>query len=210
MSLVSSPSTLEIGKPAPRFAAEAYIKGNFRPLTSEHLKGKYVVLFFYPYNYTHICTNELIAFQKIYSKFAKSNTVVVGCSVDSKYSHMNWSKTPLHDAGLVELEFPLLADTDKEIARRYNSLIDYGKHKGVAMRSTFIIDAKGVLRHMSYNDVDIERNIEEILRLVQAFQFADENGELCPAKWKKKGDKTLRDGHQEKQTIEYFNQIHGK
>ena len=192
MSLVSEYPALQIGKPAPRFAAEAYINGVFRPLTSEHLRGKYVVLFFYPYNYTHICTNELIAIQKIYSKFAKSNTVVLGCSVDSKYSHMNWSKTPLHDAGLTELEFPLLADSEREIALRYNSVIDFGKHKGVAMRSTFIIDSKGILRHMSCNDIAIERNAEEILRLVQAFQFVDENGELCPAKWRKKGDPTLK------------------
>jgi peroxiredoxin (alkyl hydroperoxide reductase subunit C) len=210
MSALNNPLVLEIGKPAPRFAAEAYIKGKFRPLTSEHLRDKYIVLFFYPYNYTHICTSELMAFQKIYSKFAKCNTVVVGCSVDSKYSHMNWSKTPLHDAGLAELEFPLLADIDKEITKSYNSLMDFGRHEGTAMRSTFIIDTKGILRHMSYNDIAIERNAEEILRLVQAFQHFDENGELCPAKWRKKGDKTLKGGHDEKETVEYFTKVHGK
>ncbi len=199
-----------IGKSAPKIQAEAYLKGKFIPINTDDYSGKYVVLFFYPLDFTFVCPTEILNFNEFASQFESNNAVLLGCSVDSKFSHMKWCQTPLEKGGLVDLEFPLIADITKDISKAYKSLIEFGGDKGVALRSTFIIDGNGILRHMSFNDLPVGRNIEEILRLVQAFQYADENGEVCPSKWKKKGDKTMKPSHDAKITEDYFKNAHGK
>jgi len=202
--------SLTIGKPAPRFQGEAYLKGKFVPIDSDNYRGKYVVLFFYPLDFTFVCPTEILTFNEHASQFEANNTVLIGCSVDSKFSHMKWCQTPLEKGGLVDLDFPLLSDISKDITKAYQSLIEHGGDKGIALRSTFIIDTNGILRQMSFNDLPVGRNVEEVLRLVQAFQYADENGEVCPSKWKKRGDKTMQPTHDSKITEEYFKNAHGK
>ena len=202
--------TLFVGKPAPKFIGEAYHNGKFVHINSDDYAGKYVVLFFYPLDFTFVCPTELLSFDDHVSEFESVNTVLIGCSVDSKFSHMRWSQTPLEKGGLRELKYPLLSDISKHIGHSYHSLIDCGDDKGVTVRSTFIIDGKGILRHMSFNDLPVGRNVEEIVRLVKAFQYVDENGEVCPAKWTKKGDPTMKPCHESKETEEYFKNQLGK
>ena len=201
---------LKIGKPAPSFSTKAYLKGNFVDVKLEDYKGKYVVLFFYPLNFTFVCPTEIISFDDHNTELQASNTVLLGCSVDSVFSHMRWCQTPLEKGGLKDLSFPLLSDVSKQICQAYHSMIDSGENNGVALRSTFIIDANGVLRHMSFNDLPVGRNVGELVRLVKAFQYVDEFGEVCPSKWTKKGDPTMKPSHESKKTEEYFASQHGK
>ena len=207
---MSNCQNLFVGKPAPKFSGDAYHNGKFVNINSEDYAGKYVVLFFYPLDFTFVCPTELLSFDDNATAFESNNTVLIGCSVDSKFSHMRWSQTPLEKGGLRELKYPLLSDISRQIATDFKSLIDCGNDKGVTLRSTFIIDGKGVLRHMSYNDLPVGRNVEEIVRLVKAFQYVDEHGEVCPAKWAKKGDPTMKASHESKETEEYFKNQHGK
>ena len=157
-------------------------------------------------DFTFVCPTEILSFSEAQSEFEKLNCQVLGCSVDSKFVHMKWVNTPKKHGGLGEIKIPLLADINKEIAKSYNCLINEGDDRGVALRATFIIDPKGVLRVMSYNDLPIGRNIDEVLRLVSAVKFTDENGEVCPAKWKKKGDPTMKPSHNADETKKYFDQ----
>ena len=207
---MSTCTDLFIGKPAPSFEGKAYFQGKFVDLKLEDYAGKYVVLFFYPLDFTFVCPTELLSFDDHNDELAANKTVLIGCSVDSQFSHMRWCQTPLEKGGLRELKYPLLSDLSKEIGKKYNSLITCGPNNGVTLRSTFIIDGKGVLRHMSYNDLPVGRNVNEIVRLVQAFQYVDENGEVCPSKWTKKGDPTMKGSHEAKETEEYWKNQHGK
>ena len=202
--------TLCIGKPAPRFEGEAYFKGKFLSIDSDAYRGKYLVLFFYPLDFTFVCPTEILTFNENARNFESNNAMLIGCSVDSKFSHMKWCQAPLEKGGLVELDFPLLSDITKDICKSYRCLMEFGPNRGVSLRATFIIDTKGILRHMSYNDLSVGRSIDEILRLVQAFQYSDENGDVCPSKWKKKGDKTMKPTHDSKVTEDYFKNTHGK
>ena len=193
-----------IGKPAPYFEADAFHKSDFKRVTLDDFKGKYVVLFFWPLDFTFVCPTEIISFGEKNADFEANNTVLVGCSIDSKFVHMRWNLMPKKQGGLGNIEIPMLSDITKEISRAYRCLIEDGPNAGVALRATFIIDGNGILRHMSYNDLPVGRNVEEVLRLVQAFQYSDEHGEVCPATWKKKGDKTMKPSHNDEMTKNYF------
>jgi len=139
-----------------------------------------VVLFFYPLDFTFVCPTEIIAFNDAVSKFKEINTELLGVSVDSQFTHLAWINTPRKQGGLGHLEIPLIADVTKEISKKYGVLIE---EAGIALRGLFIIDENGKLRSMIVNDLPVGRSVEETLRLVNAFQFTDKHGEVCPANW---------------------------
>jgi alkyl hydroperoxide reductase subunit AhpC len=146
-----------------------------------------LVLFFYPLDFTFVCPTELIAFSERVKEFEALNCAVVGASVDSKFSHLAWTQQPRKKGGLGGLNYPLLADLTKKISSDFGVLIE---KDGIALRGTFIIDPKGTVRHIQINDLGVGRSVDETLRLLEGFQFADEHGEVCPAGWKK-GEKTI-------------------
>ncbi len=177
-----------VGKKAPEFKATAAIAGDFKEITLSSLRGKHVVLFFYPLDFTFVCPTELHAFQEKLGQFHKLNTEVIGCSVDSHFSHNAWLKTPLSQGGIEGVKYPILADINKTIARDYDVLLP---DAGIALRGTFLIDKEGIVRHQSVNDLPLGRNVDEMLRLVEALQFHEQHGEVCPANWKK-GEKSMK------------------
>ena len=195
---------VELGKDAPDFSGEAYFKGKFEKLSKASFEGKYLTLVFYPLDFSFVCPTELLAFNELVPAFDAAGCKLLGCSVDSVHAHKQWTSVPPALGGIGELDFPLLSDLSHTIARAYNALCTHGQHEGVSYRATFIIDGKGVLRHMSYQDFTAGRSAEETLRLVQALRYADENGEVCPAKWKRAGDPTLVGDHNAQKTREYF------
>jgi peroxiredoxin (alkyl hydroperoxide reductase subunit C) len=167
-----------VTKKAPDFTTEAVVgDGDFKTISLADFKGKYVVLFFYPADFTFICPTEIQEFSRRHKEFTEANAVILGCSTDSKHSHKAWIKN-----GLGALNHPLLADFTKTIARDYGALLD----DGTALRATFIIDPDGIVQHASYNADLLGRSVSETLRLVQAVQ----TGERCPVEWKP-GVKTL-------------------
>jgi alkyl hydroperoxide reductase subunit AhpC len=168
---------IQIGKPAPEFTAQAVVDGQVKEVSLKDYKGKWVVLFFYPLDFTFVCPTEIQGFDMKYDEFVKANCQVLGASVDSVYSHMDWMK----DLG--QLKFPLISDMTKRISRDYGILLE---EKGISFRGAFIIDPEGILRSYTVNDLSVGRNVEEVIRIVQAFQ----TGELCPVGWKP-GEKTL-------------------
>ncbi len=177
-----------VGKPAPEFKATAVVNGDFKEVKLSDYRGKYVVLFFYPLDFTFVCPTELHAFQDKLEHFKKLNTEVLGVSVDSQFSHLAWLNTKREDGGIEGCKYPLVSDINKTIARDFDVLIPEG---GVALRGTFLIDKSGVVRHQTVNDLPLGRNIDEYLRLVEALQFSEEHGEVCPANWKK-GEKSMK------------------
>merc|ERR1712002_474444 len=170
-----------IQKPAPNFEGTAVVDNDFKQIKLADYKGKYLVLFFYPLDFTFICPTEIIAFSDRVEEFRKINCEVVACSTDSHFSHLAWINTSRKQGGLGEMKIPLLADKNLDIARRYGCLIE---EEGIAFRGLYIIDAKGILRQITVNDLPVGRDVDETLRLLQAFQFTDEHGEVCPAGWK--------------------------
>ncbi len=173
-----------IQKPAPEFTADAVVDGDFKSISLSDYKGKWVYLFFYPLDFTFVCPTEIIAFSEAVERFGKLNTQVLGCSVDSKFSHLRFAETPRNQGGLGGCNYPLLSDMNKEIARAYDVLLD----GGVALRGSFIIDPQGTLRQATVNDLPVGRNVDEALRLIEAFQFTEEHGEVCPAGWTEGAD----------------------
>lgn len=173
-----------ISKLAPEFKGQAVINGHFKDIQLSDYKGKYVVLFFYPLDFTFVCPTELIAFNEKLEEFQKLNTEIIGCSTDSVYSHLAWINTPRKQGGLGGLKYPLLSDFSKEISRRYGILID--DNGGVALRGLFIIDREQNLRQITINDLPVGRSVDEVLRLIKAYQFVEEHGEVCPANWNEK------------------------
>jgi len=170
-----------VGKQAPDFTAEAVMPdGSFSELTLSDFKGKYVVLFFYPLDFTFVCPTEIIAFDKRNAKFAEKNVQLLGCSIDSKFSHWAWRNTKVRNGGIGQVTYPLVADITKNIARDYDVLIN----DAVALRGAFLIDKEGVVQHQVINNLPLGRNIDEMLRMVDALQFTEEHGEVCPAGWK--------------------------
>jgi len=174
-------STL-VTKQAPDFTASAVmpnntIKEDFR--LSDY-QGKYVVLFFYPLDFTFVCPSEIIAFNKKLDEFKKRNTEVIGVSVDSQFTHLAWKNTEVNKGGIGNVQFPLVADLAKKISADYGVLFD----ESIALRGLFLIDKDGVVRHCVINDLPLGRNIDEALRMVDALQFFEKNGEVCPANWK--------------------------
>ncbi|RMF45649.1 MAG: peroxiredoxin [Deltaproteobacteria bacterium] len=173
-----------VGKQAPDFTANAVmpdgsIKGDF---TLSDYRGKYVVLFFYPLDFTFVCPTELIAFSKRIKEFEERNVQVIGCSIDSQFTHIAWRNTPVDEGGIGEVTYPLVADVKHEICRAYDVEFEAG---GVAFRGSFLIDKDGVVRHQVVNDLPLGRNVDEMLRMVDALQFTEQYGEVCPAGWQK-------------------------
>uniref|UniRef100_A0A8D0HFD4 Peroxiredoxin-2 n=2 Tax=Sphenodon punctatus TaxID=8508 RepID=A0A8D0HFD4_SPHPU len=169
-----------IGKTAPDFQATAVVDGAFKQLKLSDYRGKYVVLFFYPLDFTFVCPTEIIAFSERAEEFRKLNCEVVGASVDSHFTHLAWINTPRKEGGLGQLNIPLVADLTHSIAADYGVLKE---DEGIAYRGLFIIDNKGILRQITVNDLPVGRSVDETLRLVQAFQHTDKHGEVCPAGW---------------------------
>jgi peroxiredoxin (alkyl hydroperoxide reductase subunit C) len=155
-------------------------------------RGKYVVLFFYPLDFTFVCPSELIAFDHRLDKFKKRNVQVIGCSVDSHFTHLAWKNTAVDKGGIGNVQYPMVADLTKSIARDYDVLVN----DAVALRGSFLIDKEGVVRHQVVNDLPLGRNIDEMLRMVDALQFTEQHGEVCPAGWQegKKGMKASTSG----------------
>ena len=162
----------------PEFSAQAYVNGEFKTVTDKDLKGKWSVLFFYPADFTFVCPTEIQEFSKREAEFKGLNAQVLGCSVDSQFSHKAWIQN-----GLGQLTYPLLADFNKEVARKYGALLE---EKGFSTRATFVIDPNGVIQYANYHNTDVGRSVGETLRVLQAIQ----TGERCPAEWKP-GGKTL-------------------
>ena len=171
-----------IQKPAPDFKADAVLaNGEETQLTLSQFKGKYVVLFFYPADFTFVCPTEILSFSNHIKEFESRNTVVLGVSVDNVHSHRAWRNTKVEDGGIGAIGYPLIADITKSISQSFDVLID----GAVALRGTFLIDKAGVVRQSTVNDLPLGRSIAETLRLVDALQYTEEHGEVCPAGWQK-------------------------
>ncbi|XP_051897906.1 peroxiredoxin-1-like [Pristis pectinata] len=176
----------KIGHPAPDFTAKAVMpNGEFKDLTLSSYKGKYIVVFFYPLDFTFVCPTEIIAFSDRADEFRKINCEVIGASTDSHFSHLAWINTPRKQGGLGHMKVPLVADLTHSISKDYGVLKE---DEGISYRGLFIIDDKGILRQITINDLPVGRSVDETLRLVQAFQFTDKHGEVCPAGWKPGSD----------------------
>lgn len=174
--------------PAPDFKAQAVMPDNeFKELSISDFRGKYVVLFFYPLDFTFVCPTEIIAFSDRVSDFEALNVQVLGCSIDSHFSHLAWRNTPRSAGGIGQIAYPLVSDLNKQIARDYGILLP----GGVALRGLFLIDKEGVVRHQVVNDLPLGRSVDECLRMVKALQFTEENGEVCPANWQE-GARTIK------------------
>ena len=176
--------TLLVTNPAPDFTATAVMPDNsfkedFR--LSEY-RGKYVLLFFYPLDFTFVCPTEILAFNKAVGQFEDSNCQLIGVSIDSHFSHLAWKNTPVNNGGIGQVRYPLVADIKHEICRAYD--VEFGA-AGVAFRASFLIDKQGVVRHQVVNDLPLGRNVDEMLRMVDALQFTETHGEVCPAGWNK-------------------------
>jgi len=179
-----------VGKKAPDFTAAAVMgnnevkdKFNFH----SHIKGKIAILFFYPLDFTFVCPSEIIAFDNRLKEFKDRSVEVIGVSVDSHFSHIAWKNTEINKGGIGQVQYPLIADLTKSIARDYDVLIN----EAVALRGTFLIDQEGVVRHQVINDLPLGRNIDEAIRMVDALKFFQEHGEVCPAGWNK-GSKGMK------------------
>lgn len=191
-----APKTI-IGQPAPEFYGTVWNGKDFKDVKLSDYKGKYVVLFFYPMDFTFVCPTEICNFSDLADQFRGVNTEVIGCSVDSHFTHREYALKPRKEGGLAPLDIPLLSDKSHDISKDYGVLIDSGKEKGVDLRGTFIIDGNGILKHISINDLNVGRNVDEVLRLVKAFQFSEKHGDVCPSKWKP-GGKTMAPNDPEK------------
>ena len=166
---------------APDFTAQAVLADNtITDFTLSDLRDKYVVLFFYPLDFTFVCPSEILAFNRALAEFEKRNCQLVGVSVDSQFSHLAWKNTPTKEGGIGNIQFPLVADLNKSISQAYGVLLP----EGVALRGLFLIDQKGIIRHAVINDLPLGRNVDEALRMIDALQFFEEHGDVCPANWK--------------------------
>ncbi|MDR3629045.1 MAG: peroxiredoxin [Desulfocapsaceae bacterium] len=181
--------SLIVTKEAPDFTATAVLPDNSfkNDFTLSDFRGKYVVLFFYPLDFTFVCPSEILAFNKAMHKFAENNCQLIGVSVDSHFTHLAWKNTPVNGGGIGNIAYPLVSDLDKSIAKNYGVLLD----GGIALRGLFLIDRKGIVRHQVVNDLPLGRNVNEALRLLDALQFTEEYGEVCPANWHK-GDEAMK------------------
>jgi peroxiredoxin (alkyl hydroperoxide reductase subunit C) len=179
-----------VSKPAPDFTAAAVMPDNtvndaFNLKT--YLKGRPCVLFFYPLDFTFVCPSEIIAFANRLGEFEARGVEVIAISVDSHFSHLAWKKTPVEEGGIGNVQFPMVADLKKQIARDYDVLLN----ESVALRGLFLIDKNGLVRHQVVNDLPLGRNADEAIRMVDALQFHEEHGEVCPAGWSR-GQKGMK------------------
>ncbi|MBI5345104.1 MAG: peroxiredoxin [Deltaproteobacteria bacterium] len=175
-----------VQKEAPDFSAQAVMEdGSVKELKLSGSRGRYVVLFFYPLDFTFVCPTELIALSDRMAEFKSRKADVIGVSVDSHFSHIAWRNTPRKKGGIGAVGFPLVSDLDKGICRKYGVLVE---KPGIALRGLFIIDKEGKLRHITINDLPLGRNVDEILRVLDAIQFNEKHGEVCPVNWKQGSD----------------------
>ena len=196
-----------VTKPAPEFKTQAVMPDNsIQEVSLSDYNGKKVVLFFYPLDFTFVCPTELLAFDKRLGEFEKRGVQVLGCSVDSRWSHLAWKNTDVNNGGIGNVKYPLLQDLDKSIARNYDVLVgakdayvetDNTAENttiggGVALRGSFLIDESGVIRHAVLNDLPLGRNIDEMLRMIDALAHHQKHGEVCPAGWKD-GDSAMKE-----------------
>ncbi|XP_037953193.1 peroxiredoxin-2 [Teleopsis dalmanni] len=170
----------QVQRLAPDFKGLAVVGQDFQEVKLADYAGKYLVLFFYPLDFTFVCPTEIIAFSDRIGEFKNLNAEVVGVSVDSHFSHLAWCNTERKSGGLGQLSYPLLSDLTKKISQDYGVLLP---NDGISLRGTFLIDPNGVLRQYSINDLPVGRSVDEVLRLIKAFQFVDKHGEVCPANW---------------------------
>jgi peroxiredoxin 2/4 len=169
-----------VGKQAPDFTATAVVDGKMAPgFSLSQFRGKYVILFFYPLNFTFVCPTELHAFQEKLEEFKKREAQVIGCSVDSAHCHHAWLRTPKQKGGIEGIQYPLVSDLMKSISQDYDVL----SAEGIAFRGLFLIDKKGIVRHQVINDLPLGRSIDEVLRTLDAWIFFENHGEVCPANW---------------------------
>lgn len=183
--------TILVGKKAPDFTAAAVlangeIASQFQ--LSEALKNKYGIVFFYPLDFTFVCPSELIALHNRMNEFTQRNTVIIGVSIDSQYAHAAWRNTPINEGGIGQVDYTLVADVNHQICQAYG--VEHPTAH-VALRGAFLIDKNGIVRSQIVNDLPLGRNIDELLRLVDALQFHEQHGEVCPAGWNK-GDKAIK------------------
>ncbi len=171
-----------VTKEAPDFTATAVMPDNSfkEDFSLSSYRGKYVCLFFYPLDFTFVCPSEILAFDKKLDEFKKRNCEIIAVSVDSQFTHFAWKQTPVEKGGIGNVQFPLVADLSKEIAKSYGVLLD----AGIALRGLFIIDRDGIVRHELINDLPLGRSVDEALRILDALQFHEEHGEVCPANWR--------------------------
>ncbi|MTJ08287.1 MULTISPECIES: peroxiredoxin [unclassified Anabaena] len=179
---------LRVGQQAPDFTATAVFDQEFKSIKLSDYRGKYVVLFFYPLDFTFVCPTEVAAFSDRYPEFSKLNTEVFGISVDSEFSHLAWIQTDRKSGGVGDLNYPLISDIRKEISAAYNVLDPVA---GIALRGLFIIDKDGILQHITINNLAFGRSVDETLRTLQAVQYVQSHSdEVCPVDWQP-GDKTM-------------------
>ncbi len=179
MTCHSHPTRL-VGNTAPSWKAEALVGQDFQTLSSDDYKGKWKVLFFYPLDFTFVCPTEIVAFSAAVDKFKALGCEVIASSIDSQFSHLAWTKQSRDDGGIGEVNFPILADINKDVARSFGALIE---DDGVALRALYIIDDHDVVQHSTINNLSVGRNVDEALRLVEAYQYTAKHGEVCPAGW---------------------------
>jgi len=191
----------QVQKPAPQFKAQAVVDGQFKEVALSDYAGNYVVVYFYPLDFTFVCPTEIIAFSDRIQEFRDIGCEVIGISTDSHFSHLAWISQPRKQGGLGGLSYPLVSDFNKQISRDYGVLIE---EAGIALRGLFIIDPAGILRQMSVNDLPVGRSVDETLRLIKAFQFVEKHGEVCPANWTPDSPTIKPDP---KASLEYFDKV---
>lgn len=189
-----------VQKKAPDFQADAVVGGEFKQVKLADYKGKWTVLFFYPLDFTFVCPTEITAFSDRIADFKKLGAEVLGCSVDSKFTHLAWINTPRKDGGLGKIEYPLLADLSKKVCQDYGVLLD----AGIALRGLFIINPEGNVAYEVVHDLGIGRNVDETLRVLEALQTVQKTGEVCPANWQK-GSQTMKPDPQKSK--DYFGSV---
>jgi alkyl hydroperoxide reductase subunit AhpC len=189
--------SVKVQKEAPDFTATAVVNEEFKTVRLSDYRGKYVVVFFYPLDFTFVCPTEIIAFSDRIKDFHDRGCEVLGISVDSQFSHLAWIKMPRAEGGLGGLKYPLVADLTKSISQDYGVLLE----GGIALRGLFLVDKGGVVRHAVVNDLPLGRSVDETIRMIDALQFFEKHGEVCPADWKP-GKATIKPGV--KESKEYF------
>ena len=192
---------IQVGDKAPDFSSVAVYENEFKHVKLCDYLGKYVILLFYPLDFTFVCPTELVAFSDMYSTINRMNAEVLGISVDSEYCHLAWMQLDRESGGVGDLKYPLVSDLNKQISSSYNVLNNEGK----ALRGLFIIDKEGIIQHMLVNNLDFGRSVAETLRTLQAIQYVQDNpDEVCPANWQP-GQSTIKNSP--KKSVEYFKSL---
>lgn len=176
-----------VGNQAPDFSEQALVNGEIGNVSLKDFSGKWKILFFYPLDFTFVCPTEIVAFSDAAEKFREKNCELIACSVDSVFSHLAWTQQDRNDGGLGDVNFPIIADINKKVASDYEVLTD----GGVSLRGLFLIDDQNVIQHATINNLSVGRNVDEALRLLAAYQYTAEKGEVCPANWTE-GDDSMK------------------